>query len=198
MSCFHGRRQDQAQGGQQVDHPDGRGDRARRMPDDRAEPQARQRAGRQQEPGRHHRSWHAGMGEGQAAPTRTGQQAWVRKKKAKASTSPAASAAAPATAALAASTAQRRGTATRVVRISPVEYSEVNVSTPRMLTGEHGVLGVAQEALDQRSERSAARRGRRGRDGVRDDHRQADRHHARRRAASRSWRGPSGAWSIPT
>ncbi len=61
--------------------------------------------------------------------------AWVSQKQAKASTSPTISPAVPATAALAASTAQRRGTATNVVRIIPVEYSDVNVSTARIVSG---------------------------------------------------------------
>ena len=41
---------------------------------------------------------------------------------------------APAVAALAARTAQRRGTATSVVRISPVNCSAVKASTPRTAT----------------------------------------------------------------
>ena len=61
--------------------------------------------------------------------------AWVKKKQAKASSSPAMRAAAPVTAALAASTAPRLGTAVKVVRISPLAYSEVNVSTLKTVTG---------------------------------------------------------------
>jgi len=67
---------------------------------------------------------------------------------------------------LAASTARRRGTAAKVVRISPVPYSELNASTPRTLTaitaysrlsrpgssGSTGVLppGVAAKATARR------------------------------------------------
>jgi len=59
----------------------------------------------------------------------------VRKNAANASSSPARSATVPVTAALAPSTAQRRGTAVKVVRISPVPYSEVKTRTLRTLTG---------------------------------------------------------------
>ena len=55
----------------------------------------------------------------------------MRKNEANASSSPAAKATAPAVAALAARTAQRRGTATNVARISPVAFSAVKASTPR-------------------------------------------------------------------
>src|SRR5215472_3139830 len=61
--------------------------------------------------------------------------AWVRKKHARASSTPTVNAAAPVTAALAASTARRRGTAANVVRISPLAYSEVNTSTLKTVTG---------------------------------------------------------------
>lgn len=54
------------------------------------------------------------------------------KKVAKAITSPATRLTAPATVALAARTARRRGLATKVVRISPVAYSELITSTPRV------------------------------------------------------------------
>jgi hypothetical protein len=65
--------------------------------------------------------------------------AWVRKNEANASTSPAARATAPAVAALAARTARRRGTAVNVVRISPVECSAVNASTPSTATASCAV-----------------------------------------------------------
>ena len=57
--------------------------------------------------------------------------AWARKNEANASSSPRARATAPAVAASAARIVPRRGTATNVVRMSPVECSAVNARTPK-------------------------------------------------------------------
>src|SRR6266545_5253415 len=56
--------------------------------------------------------------------------AWTRKNEANETSSPTMSVTVPAAAALAASTARRRGTAAKVVRISPVACSELNARAP--------------------------------------------------------------------
>ncbi len=83
--------------------------------------------------------------------------AWVSQKQPNASTSPTTSAAPPVTAALAASTVHRRGTATKVVRIRPVEYSEVNTSTPSTVTGSAAYSAYPRKLLTRGSSGPPAR-----------------------------------------
>src|SRR5215472_8542938 len=77
------------------------------------------------------------------------------KNDAKASSSPASRAATPVTDTFAARIFQRCGTAVNVVRIRPVEYSEVNASTPRMLTARTAYAAEARRLTVSESSRRA-------------------------------------------
>ena len=74
-------------------------------------------------------------------------RAWPTRKVTKLITSPATSATPVQTTALAASRRLRFGTAARLVRIMPVEYSPVTTMTPRMAKASWAMARLRQAAI---------------------------------------------------